>query len=418
MKITNVVAREIFDSRGLPTIECQLIFDNGMYVISSVPSGLSRGHYEVCELRDGGTRLLGLGVEKAREHIETIIAPALIGKEPDMVSTDLYMIELDGTEDKSRLGGNAILAVSIAMCKAQAVANDIEPFELIAHLCEFDSVTVPVPMFNLINGGVHANNNLMIQEFMIIPTGRRSYRLCLEAAITVFHQLKYLLQHKGKSTAIGDEGGFAPDLDDEREALDLIMEAIDLSNDQEEGEFVLAIDVAASQFYDEKEKIYCWGDKKYKSEDLIALYEQLASEYPLYAIEDGLSDTDWDGWIEMKKQLGERIHLIGDDIFATNPYRIAQGIQDDIADTTIIKPNQIGTITETLQAIKLCKEHNMSIIASHRSGETNDTFIVDLAVGVSANHIKAGGCCRGERMAKYNQLLRIEDSLMFSLLDS
>lgn len=416
MKITNIVAREIFDSRGLPTIECQIMLDSGIYVVSSVPSGLSRGNYEVCELRDGGTRLLGLGVEKAREHIENIIAPALIGKEPDMVATDLYMIDLDGTEDKSRLGGNAILAVSIAMCKAQAASNDIESFELIADLCEFDSVTLPVPMFNLISGGVHANNNLMIQEFMIIPTGRRSYRLCLEAAVTVFHQLKYLLQHKGKSLAIGDEGAFAPDLEDEREALDLIMEAIHLSND-EEGEFVIALDVAASQFYDLKQKIYSWDDKKYTTQDLIGLYEQLTKEYPIYAIEDGLSDTDWDGWVEMRKQLGDDIHLIGDDIFATNPYRIAQGIEEEIADTTIIKPNQIGTITETLQAIKLCKEHNMNIIASHRSGETNDTFIVDLAVGVSANHIKAGGCCRGERMAKYNQLLRIEDTLMFSLLD-
>lgn len=416
MKITNIVAREIFDSRGLPTIECQIMLESGMYVISSVPSGLSRGNYEVCELRDGGTRLLGLGVEKARENIENVIAPALIGKEPDMVATDLYMIDLDGTEDKSKLGGNAILAVSIAMCKAQAAINGIESFELIADLCEFDSVTLPVPMFNLINGGVHANNNLMIQEFMIIPTGRRSYRLCLESAVTVFHQLKYLLQHKGKSLAIGDEGGFGPDVEDEREALDLIMEAIHLSNDQDE-EFVIALDVAASQFYNVKEKIYSWDDKKYTTQDLINLYENLAQEYPIYAIEDGLSDTDWDGWIEMKKQLGEHIHLIGDDIFATNPYRIAQGIEEEIADTTVIKPNQIGTITETLQAIKLCKEHNMNLVASHRSGETNDTFIVDLAVGVSANHIKAGGCCRGERMAKYNQLLRIEDSLMFSLLD-
>lgn len=416
MKITNIVAREIFDSRGLPTIECQIMLESGMYVISSVPSGLSRGNYEVCELRDGGTRLLGLGVEKARENIENIIAPALIGKEPDMVATDLYMIDLDGTEDKSKLGGNAILAVSMAMCKAQAAFNGIEPFELIADLCEFDSVTLPVPMFNLINGGVHANNNLMIQEFMIIPTGRRSYRLCLESAVTVFHQLKYLLQHKGKSLAIGDEGGFGPDVEDEREALDLIMEAIHLSNDQDE-EFVIALDVAASQFYNVKEKIYSWDDKKYTAQDLINLYENLTQEYPIYAIEDGLSDTDWDGWIEMRKQLGEHIHLIGDDIFATNPYRIAQGIEEEIADTTIIKPNQIGTITETLQAIKLCKEHNMNLVVSHRSGETNDTFIVDLAVGVSANHIKAGGCCRGERMAKYNQLLRIEDSLIFSLLD-
>jgi enolase len=418
MKIIKVAGREIFDSRGEPTIECVLVLENGVEVCASVPSGISRGQHEAAELRDGGSRVMGLGVQKAIEQLETIIAPELLGREPHLIEFDLKMLDMDGTENKSRLGANTMLAVSTAVAKAQALVEELEPYEFIALLCNLESVSLPFPMFNIINGGLHANNNLPIQEFLVMPVGTANFRAALEVTTELFHTLKKLLHENQRSTAVGDEGGFASQFYDVEEVFDFIMAAIDtVCTPREDVGFVLALDVAASRLYDSKMKIYTLGTKTFSTDELICWYESLANQYPIYSIEDGLSERDWKGWAKMTKKLSEKLQIVGDDIFATSADRILKGMEDGIANATIIKPNQIGTITETLQAIKLCKEQRMNIIVSHRSGETNDTFIADLAVGTSSGQIKAGGCMRGERMAKYNRLLQIEDQLVFSLMD-
>jgi len=417
MKIAQVIGREIYDSRGWPTVECQIVLDNGTYVAASVPSGTSRGSHEACELRDGDDRLFGYGVSHAVSLIEDQIGPALIGKEPEVVPIDLQLIEMDGTEDKSALGANTMLAVSIAVCRAHAVASGIEPFELVAYLCDLETVSIPLPMFNMINGGVHADNNLAIQEILLVPTGFESYRSCLEAAVTVFHKLGKVLHKHGKRTLCGYEGGYAPLFSSETEAFDLLLTAAQEVEAQLGGGFVLGIDVAASEFYNKERGTYYWHGQDISSDQLIAHYQKLTETYPIYSIEDGLAEDDWDGWERMYKELHEKVLIVGDDLFATNPYRIARGIEGEAANAVVIKPNQIGTVTEALQSIKLCQEHGVDIVVSHRSGETNDPFIVDLAVGVSSNYVKAGGLNHGERLAKYNRLLRIEDSLMLSLLD-
>lgn len=416
LKIERVIGREIFDSRGCPTIECQLVLEDGTVVISSVPVGASKGKHEAVELRDGGKRLMGLGVTKAVEHLEHTIAPILLRKEPDLVSMDIQMLELDGTTDKSTLGANTILAASVAVLKAQAISEGLEAYELMAHICGYESISLPLPMFNMINGGMHANNNLQIQEFLVVPVDMPSFRSAYEAAITFFHELKELLSSTNKSLCLGDEGGFASNFTSETEALDFLMEAMEKCKKKVKGSFVFALDVAASHFYDAKKKKYKWHGKMVSADQMIDYYEDLIGKYPLYAIEDGLNEDDIDGWKAMMQSLGSKIHLIGDDLFVTSAERIWQGIEQGWASAAIIKPNQVGTVTETLQAIKLCKEYAMNVIVSHRSGETEDTFITDLAVGLSVNHIKAGGCGRGERVAKYNRLLRIEDSLMLTLL--
>jgi enolase len=416
MKIEKIIGREIFDSRGYPTIECEVVLEDGVFVTSSVPTGLSRGKHEAFELRDHDSRLLGRGVSKAIENLENIIGPELLGKIPDVVSMDVQMLELDGTENKSKLGANAILAASIAVLKAQAIVQDYELYELIAHLCGLESISLPLPMFNMIEGGVHANNKLQIQEFLIVPNDMPSFRSAMEAATLVFFELKRLLENDGKDVAVGDEGGFACEFKDEIEALDYLKQAIENTKKNMTGSFVIGLDIAASQFYDAKKKKYLWHGKLKTSEQLIEYYEKLADEYSLYSIEDGLDEDDWKGWQEMTKILSKKVQVVGDDIFVTSAERIWRGIEEGVGTAVIIKPNQIGTITETLQAIKLCKDYDLDVIVSHRSGETNDTFIADLAVGTSAGHIKAGSCCRGERIAKYNQLLRIEDTLVLSLL--
>lgn len=415
MKIARITAREIFDSRGLPTVECQLVLEDGSIMLSSVPSGMSRGLHEATELRDGGDRLMGKGVQKAVEHIESILAPAFVGHDPDLVNMDLKMIDMDGTPNKDNLGANAILPLSMAICKAQAYIEGLQTYELLAHLCDFESVSMPFPLFNLINGGVHADNKLTIQEFMIMPVGAGSFRGAMEIAVTVFHTLKELLAKDGKRIAVGDEGGFAPMLDSDRQALDYIMRAMDESGVYKEDEIALAIDVAASRLYDAETGLYAWNGKQLTSENMLSEYAELLEAYPICSIEDGLSEVDQDGWKKMTASLGEHIQVVGDDLFATNPARIVNGIEQELANSVLIKPNQVGTVTETLQSIKLCKEYGMNIVVSHRSGETNDTFLVDLAVGTSAGQIKAGGCSRGERIAKYNQLLRIEDQLVLSM---
>lgn len=418
MNIARIIGREIYDSRGLPTLECDLVLEDGSCVTSSVPAGQSRGKDEACELRDGGKRLMGLGVHKAIENLENIIGPTLIGKEPDAVSMDLALIDLDGTVDKSELGANAMLAASMCVYRAQALVSGMELYELIAHLCDYGSVTLPLPMFNMINGGMHADNKLLIQEMLVIPVGMESFRTSMEAAVILFYQLKQVLEKKGKQALVGDEGGFAADFDDETEALDLLMTAIEKVKKSHGYNFMLGLDIAASSFYNTKKKKYKWHDKFLDSDQMIKMYEKLISNYPIFSIEDGLQQDDKKGWKSMTQALSDKINLIGDDLLVSNPEKIVEAIEEDLATGVIIKPNQVGTITQALQAIKLCKEYEKLVVVSHRSGETNDAFIVDLAVGTSAGYIKAGGPCRGERIAKYNQLMRIEDFLIFSLLNS
>jgi len=421
MKISQVMGREIFDSRGFPTIECELILESSnkknLSVQASVPSGVSTGTHEAFQLRDEKTRLSGMGVIQAIRNLENIIGPAIIGKEPDVVALDITMANLDGTDNKSKLGSNAMLAASFAILRAQAIANGLEPYELIASLCNLNTISIPIPMFNVINGGAHASNNLDIQEFMIIPTGQTTFRAAFESAAEVFYNLKSILKQKDLGTYTGDEGGFAPCLDNEKQVLDILVEAIEKSNKLIDGEFVLGLDVAATQFYNPKTKKYILSGQKYSPEQLITYYKELISNYPIIYLEDPFAQDDWDTWKTFTALFSESIQIVGDDIFATNPNRILQGVKSGVANAAIIKPNQIGTVTETLQAILACKENGYDTIISHRSGETNDTIIVDLAIGTQSGQIKAGGLTHGERMAKYNRLLRIEDKLTMQALN-
>jgi enolase len=410
MKINAIHAREIFDSRGIPTVECAISLSDGMTVTASVPAGISRGTHEAVELRDGGDRLMGLGVHKAVSVIEEIIAPTLIDRVPDVITFDLEMLNLDQTNDKSHLGANAILATSMAVCRAQAYIEGAELYEFIAHISQCSTVALPCPMFNFLGGGLHADNNFQIQELLIVPTKEFSFHDAVNTGVTIYHSLQEILRAKGKITAVGYEGAFVPSFNSEYEPFDIVMEAIEKSGNG--SNVMLSLDVAASHLYNNSTGLYTWNGSQVSSHELIEWYENLMSRYPIYSIEDGLGESDWNGWRDMKKELGSRIKLVGDDLFTTDPQRIWYGIENNCATTALIKPNQIGTVTETLQAIQLCKENEWDVIVSHRSGETNDSFIADLAVGVSAAHIKAGGCSRGERMAKYNRLLDIEKNLM------
>lgn len=416
MKMSTISAREIFDSRGMPTIQAVVELEDGSRHEASVPSGASRGTAEAVELRDGGKRLMGLGVTKAVEKIHTTIGPVLVGHEPDMVTCDVLMLELDGTDDKSHLGANAMLATSCAVARAQAYVADVELYEFFAQMSESEQIALPAPMINVINGGMHADNGLSIQEFLIIPKGFDSFRAAFEASVVFFNLLKTELKKQGKRVAVGDEGGFAPDFADEREVLDLLTTIIAKAKKSTGGNFSIGLDVAASHLYDAKKKKYLWQGKLLTTDKLIAHYKELVEAYPISSIEDGICENDHENWHALVVALGSKVALIGDDIFVTSAEKIWQGIEEDLATGAIIKPNQVGTLTETIQAIKLCKENAFDVIVSHRSGETNDDLIADLAVGVSANAIKAGGLSRGERMAKYNRLLAIEDSLALSAL--
>lgn len=438
MKISKVIGREIFDSRGYPTIECELtlegqktkntvqdgesfdsdspeIQETPIIVTASVPAGKSTGKYEAIELRDGKKRLDGKGVIKAVRNLENIIGPAIIGKEPDVISLDVEMLELDGTDNKSNLGANAILAASLAILKAQAIDRQLEIYELVAHLCKLNAVSIPIPFFNFINGGMHADNKIDMQEFLIIPTEQHTFRSCMELAAELFYNLKSILKEKNLGTCIGDEGGFAPKLSHEKEILDVLMLAIEKTTSIR-GEFTIAIDVAASTLYDSKTKKYSISGKKYTGSELGKYYEELISNYPIIAIEDPFDQDDLDSWKEFTANFGNKIQIIGDDLFATNPDRISNLAPEMLANSAIIKPNQIGTVTETLQAILTCKENGLDTIISHRSGETCDSIIADIAIGTQAGQIKAGGLNRGERLAKYNRLLQVEDKLTMEAL--
>lgn len=412
MKIIDVQAREILDSRGMPTIECTITLSNTCSVSASAPSGTSKSAYEAFELRDKSERLGGMGVLRAVKIIEDEIAPVLIGLEPDVVSMDAKMLSMDGTDNKEKFGANTIIAVSMAIAKAQALVLGIELYELIAYLCSQETVMLPLPFFNFISGGVHAHTPLCIQEFMVVPLGAKNFQEAMEYTVTLHAIAKDLLKSKHNVTSVEDEGAFSPCFLQPNQALDFLLEAIEKA--ESINIFKLALDVAASHFFNKNKKAYNWHGQWYEAHDMINLYSQLIADYPICSIEDGLDQDDWHGWMMMTERLGQFIQIVGDDLFATNPQRIYEGIQLNAANAAIIKPNQIGTVTETLQAIQLCKEYGLASIVSHRSGETNDTFIADLAVGTSAGQIKAGGCVRGERLAKYNRLVAIERDLMGS----
>ncbi len=409
--IINVIGREILDSRGNPTVEAEVILESGHSGLAAVPSGASTGSHEALELRDEDPkRYLGRGVKKAVKNINNIIAPKLLGNDVlDQTGIDRVMIQLDGTSNKSKLGANAILAVSLACAKASANYLGIPLFRYIGGLT---ANALPVPLMNILNGGVHADNNLDLQEFMIAPIGAKTFSDGLRMAVEVYHNLKSVLKKKGFRTSVGDEGGFAPDLNSNEEAFHLIVEAIRSAGYRPGLDISLAIDSAATELY--KDGFYHFEadeKKKKSSSEMIDYYESLINKYPIISIEDGLSEDDWKGWKEMTKRLGNKVQLVGDDIFVTNKKRLLKGIRDGVANAILIKLNQIGTLSETLEVIRIAKLAGYKTIISHRSGETEDTTISDLAVGTSAYQIKTGAPSRTDRVAKYNQLIRIEEAL-------
>ncbi len=406
-KIEEIRAREILDSRGNPTVEAEVLA-NGVLGRAQIPSGASTGEKEALELRDKDPkRYMGKGVQKAVHNVNEVIAPRLKGREvTDQKTIDQLLIELDGTENKSTLGANAILGVSLACARAGA---RIKKVPLYLYLGGEEARRLPVPFMNIINGGAHADNKLDIQEFMIVPIGAPKFSEALRMGVEVFHNLKAVLKKKGLSTAVGDEGGFAPPLSSTTEALDLIQTAIDAAGYQPGKDVALALDCAASEFY-ENQVYHIEGTKK-SSHEMIDFYTGLLDQYPIISIEDGLSEMDWEGWKSLTEHLGQKIQLVGDDIFVTNPGILSQGIQKGIANSILIKVNQIGTLTETIQTVRMAQKANYTTIISHRSGETEDSFIADLAVAMNAGQIKTGSASRTDRMAKYNQLLRIEEEL-------
>lgn len=415
MKIRNIFGREILDSRGFPTIQCILKLDNGRDVFTSVPSGASTGSHEAHELRDGDAkRFLGKGVLKAIDNITTKIKPLLIGKEPDVIAMDNAMIACDGTENLSRLGANAVLAASMAVTRAQTMCQHLQLYALINQYFNFSKPSIPTCMFNIINGGMHADSGIAIQEFMIIPVNTTTIKESLEKAVAVYYSLKKILASKGYATSVGDEGGFAPRLTSaackETAALDLLVQAITQAGFTTD-EIKIGLDCAASSFFDTNKKTYTLNNQHHTSAQLITFYEELLATYPIISIEDGLAEDDWAGWQMMTKRLGNKVQLVGDDIFVTNPAHITRGIEEHCANAALIKPNQIGTVSQTIEAIKLCQAHGYKTVISHRSGETNDPFIADLAVGTGAGQIKAGAPARGERVTKYNRLIEIQEKL-------
>lgn len=407
MKIKNIIAREILDSRGNPTVEADVILENGIIGCASVPSGASTGSKEAIELRDNEKRYLGKGVQKAISNINGPIRKSLIGKDSsNQQEIDEIMIKLDGTPNKSNMGANAILAVSIANLKASAKAQKTSLFKYIE-----TGTKLPTPMINIINGGAHANNKLDFQEFMIIPKFA-TMKERIQAASEIFHTLKEILKSKHLNTSVGDEGGFAPDLKSNEEALKLIIKAIKKADYLPGENIFLALDIAASELVKGKKYILEAEDKKLTSKELIKYYKKVVKKYPIISLEDPLAEDDWEGFKLLTDQLGDKIQIVGDDLFVTNKKYLKQGIDKNIANAILIKPNQIGTVTETLETINLAKSANYKTIISHRSGETEDTFIADLAVATNAGQIKTGSMSRGERICKYNRLLRIEEELL------
>ncbi|MCI9626976.1 MAG: phosphopyruvate hydratase [Clostridia bacterium] len=417
IEILDVLGREILDSRGNPTVEVEVYVDGGYVGRAAVPSGASTGAFEAVELRDGNKDVyLGRGVEKAVENVNEIIAPELIGENVlDQVAIDKAMIALDGTPNKSKLGANAILGVSLACAKAAAEALGMSLYNYIGGC---NAKTLPVPMMNIINGGKHADNSVNIQEFMIMPVGASSFKQALQWCAEVFHNLKSVLKDKGYATAVGDEGGFAPNLKSDEEAIQVILEAVERAGFKPGEQFRIAIDAASTEMYEEAKangregEYYFWkSDKYYTREELTAYWEDLANKYPIISLEDGVAEEDWEGWKVLTDKLGDKIQLVGDDLFVTNTQRLKKGIDLGVSNSILIKVNQIGTLTETLEAIEMANRAGFTAVTSHRSGETEDATIADIAVATNSGQIKTGAPSRTDRVAKYNQLLRIEEEL-------
>ncbi len=407
---------KILDSRGNPTVEVEVTVDGGYTGRAAVPSGASTGAFEAVELRDGGERYNGNGVETAVENVNSVIGDEIIGMNAlDQVAVDKAMIELDGTPNKAKLGANAILGVSMAVAKAAAAALDMPLYQ---YLGGFNAKTMPVPMMNIMNGGKHADNTVDLQEFMIMPVGAESFKEALRMCAEIYHCLKKVLKGKGLSTAVGDEGGFAPDLATPDEVIDLIKEAVDKAGYKWGEDIRIALDPASTELYGEDGKYHFPGESKMAgkeivrtSEEMVEMWKALCEKYPIISIEDGLAEEDWEGWQLLTKELGDKVQLVGDDLFVTNTKRLQKGIDLKAGNAILIKVNQIGTLTETFDAIQLANKHNMTAIVSHRSGETEDATIADIVVAVNAGQIKTGAPCRSDRVAKYNQLLRIEEEL-------
>jgi enolase len=426
IEIVEVHGREIMDSRGNPTVEVEVVVEdedgNLFTAIAAVPSGASTGAFEAVELRDGGDRYMGLGVEKAVDNVNDIISDEICGMNAlDQVAIDYKMIELDGTPNKARLGANAILGVSMAVAKAAAAALRMPLYQ---YLGGFNATQLPVPMMNILNGGKHADNTVDFQEFMVMPVGACCFKEALRWCAEIYHNLKKLLKSRGLATAIGDEGGFAPDLATPDEVIELILEAVKKAGYEPGADIRIALDVAATELYGDakkngKEGLYYFagesqmtGKEIYRTaEEMVDMYEALANKYPIISIEDGLDEDDWDGWKLLTDRLGSRLQIVGDDLFVTNPERLQKGVDTDTANSILVKVNQIGTLTETFEAIKLAHRNNMTTVISHRSGETEDSTIADICVAVNAGQIKTGAPARSDRVAKYNQLLRIEEEL-------
>jgi len=413
--INNIIAREIFDSRGNPTVEVDVYLESGVMGRAAVPSGASTGEHEAIELRDGDkSRLNGKGVLQAVENVNTIIADELIGYDATLQKEiDQFMIEMDGTPNKAKLGANAILGVSLAIAKASAASLGLP---LYRYLGGVGAYTLPVPMMNILNGGSHADNNVDIQEFMIMPVGAKSFREAMKMGSEIFHSLKSVLKSKGLNTAVGDEGGFAPNLGSNEDAIKVIIEAVEKAKYKVGDDILFAMDAAASEFYDKEKGLYLFESEERTADNMIDYFKDLANRYPIISIEDGLDENDWIGWAKMTSEFKNKIQIVGDDLFVTNPEKLLRGINENVANSILIKVNQIGTLTETIQAVNMAKRNNYTSVISHRSGETSDNTIADLAVALNTGQIKTGSMSRSDRISKYNQLLRIEEELdMFSV---
>ncbi len=413
LEITDVSALEILDSRGNPTLQVEVLTEGGFRGIASVPSGASTGSFEAVELRDGDkNRYFGKGVQKAVENVNKKIAKNIVGMNVyKQRKIDRELVKLDDTPNKSNLGANSLLGVSLAVAKAAAESLNMELFEYIGGI---QAKELPVPMMNILNGGKHSENNISIQEFMIMPIGEITFQERLKRGVEVYHTLKKVLKEKGYSVGVGDEGGFAPDLENEEQALELILEAIKKAGYEPGKDIVLALDIASTEMYDEAQKIgkdgyYFWKTQSFKTKSEMVQYViDLCEKYPIVSVEDGLAEEDWESWKELTDKIGNKVQLVGDDLFVTNPKRLRNGIEKKVANSILIKPNQIGTLTETLDTIYIAKKNGYKTVISHRSGETDDTTIADIAVGVNGGQIKTGAPCRIDRVAKYNRLLKIE----------
>ena len=419
MNIHTLKGREILDSRGNPTVEVEVILDDGSAALAAVPSGASTGQFEALELRDGvSSRYHGKGVLKAIANIETIIAPAVQGKSAqNQTEIDNILIELDGTENKANLGANAMLGVSLGVARAAAKSARLPLHRYLMQLAEVTEPIAPLPLVNVLNGGAHADNGLEFQEFMLVPVGATSFREVVQMSSEVFNALKKNLHSQGLSTNVGDEGGFAPDLPSNQEALDHLMAAIEASGYRAGADVALALDVAATEFFNPTTQTYRLENRDVLSGELIEIYASWLDRYPIISIEDGLAEDDWNGWTQMTEAIGSRVQLVGDDLFVTNPKRFERGIEFSAGNAILVKLNQIGTLSETLQTIQIAKRGNFNSVISHRSGETEDTFIADLALATATGQIKTGSVSRGERTAKYNRLLRLCDRFKIPLAD-